>query len=289
MFSIDRADATKLQMVGQPMVVLGEFPNTVVASKKHKLVCVGTTGAVAGVSCGSFSGQGGIEAMDTLRPIDLQQTTPPVGHTNTVSQVLFSEGENTLFVMVKGDPAVNNTGFVAAFPVENTQDGAAVCQQGTQSSPEGTAVLFGSAPIPGTTDIFATDASFGAAVLSVNSSGAATAKGKAAIDGQKATCWAAVSSVTNSAFVSDVATNRLVEMSLQDASIMNIVDLSANGDPGLIDLKAAEQFIYALSPGTGATVPAVTVVDATSKSQVQHFELQALGASNRAQGMAVLL
>ncbi|KAH7136882.1 hypothetical protein B0J13DRAFT_587025 [Dactylonectria estremocensis] len=285
MFLIDRTDASKLQMVGQPVAVPGEFPNTVAASKKHKIVCVGTTGAVAGVSCSSFSGQGGIEAMDELRPIDLQQTTPPVGPTNTVSQVLFSDDENTLFVMVKGDPAVNNTGFVASFPVENGQ----VSQQGTQSSPDGTAVLFGSAPIPGTSDIFATDASFGAAVLSVDSAGVATVKGQAAIDGQKATCWAAVSSVTNSAFVSDVATNRLVQMSLQDASIMSIVDLSANGDPGLIDLKAAGQFIYALSPGTGATVPAVTVVDATSKSQVQHFELQALGASNRAQGMAVLL
>ncbi|KAH7125942.1 hypothetical protein EDB81DRAFT_951373 [Dactylonectria macrodidyma] len=289
MFSIDRTDASKLQMVGQPVAVPGEFPNTVAASKKHKIVCVGTTGAVAGVSCSSFSGLGGIEAMDALRPIDLQQTTPPVGPTNTISQVLFSEDENTLFVMVKGDPAVNNTGFVASFPVENGQNGACVSQQSTQSSPEGTAVLFGSAPIPGTSDIFATDASFGAAVLSFDSSGAATVKGKAAIDGQKATCWAAVSSVTNSAFVTDVATNRLVEMSLQDASIMNIIDLSANGDPGLIDLKAAGQFVYALSPGTGATVPAVTVVDAPSKKQVQHFELQALGASNRAQGMAILL
>lgn len=284
MFSIDRTDASKLRMVGQPVAVPGEFPNTVAASKKHRIMCVGTSGAVAGVSCSSFS-RSGIKAMDALRPIDLQQTTPPVGPTNTVSQVLFSDDENTLFVMVKGDPAVNNTGFVASFPVENGQ----VSQQGTQSSPDGTLVLFGTAPIPGTSDIFATDASFGAAVLSIDSSGAATIKGKAAIDGQVATCWATVSTFSNSAFVTDVASNRLVEMSLEDASIMNIVDLSANGDPGLIDLRAAGRFVYALSPGTGATVPAVTVVDVTSKKQVQHFELEALGASNRAQGMVALV
>ena len=289
MFAIDAQDPTKLTLLGQPVTIPGEFPVTVAASKKNKLACVGTTGAKAGVSCASFSRRG-LGAMDGLRPFDLKQTTPPVGPTNTVSQVFFSNDGLTLFSTVKGDPPKNNTGFLAAFPVQagSQQARAAVAQQGTFSSPAGTAVLFGSSTIPGSTDLFVTDASFGGAVLGVDGKGAGTVKGKGAVDGQKATCWAAVSPATNTAFVTDVATNRLVEMSLTDASIQGQIDLSANGDPGLIDLRAAGNFVYALSPGNGTTQAAVTVVDARSKKQVQHFQLQGLGVGRNAQGLSLL-
>jgi hypothetical protein len=291
MFAIDRHNPTKLTMVGQPVAVSGEFPNTVAASNKNKLVCVGSTGAKAGVSCSSFSSKG-ISTMDELRPFALKQTTPPVGPTNTVSQVFFSADEKTLFTTVKGDPTKNNTGFLAAFSVRESRRGRApyVSHEGVQSSPKGTAVLFGSSTIPGSNELFVTDASFGAAVLSVDSrTDVATVKGKGTIANQKATCWVAVSPATKTAFVTDVATNRLVEMSLTDASIQATVDLSANGDPGLIDLRAAGNFVYALSPGNGTTQAAVTVVDAFKKVQVQHFELGSMGVSKNAQGMAVKL
>lgn len=284
-------------MVGRPVAVPGEFPNTVAASEKNKLVCVGSSGAAAGISCGSFSGLG-VAAMDTLRVFDLKQTTPPVGPTNTVSHAFFSNDEKTLFTTVKGDPAVNNTGFLAAFSVidacggtrQNKAPSRSVSQQAVNSSPNGTAVLFGSSTIPGSSDIFVTDASFGGAVLSIDpKTDIATLKGKGTVDGQKATCWATVSAATSTAFVADVAVNRLVEMSLTDASVLGQIDLSANGDPGLIDLRAAGKFVYALSPGNGTSQAAVTVVDSVKKQQVQHFQLQALGVGKNAQGMAVLL
>lgn len=297
MFAIDAQDPTKLTMVGKPVAVPAEFPTTVAASQKNKMVCVGSTGAKAGVSCSRFSAQG-MQAMDALRPFDLGQTTPPVGPTNTVSQVFFSNDEKTLFTTVKGDPPKNNTGFLAAFAVQpgcgRGGAGGAVAAKGMMSSPKGTAVLFGASTIPGSSDLFVTDASFGAAVLSVGGAGAgahakaATIKGMGMVDGQKATCWATVSAATQTAFVTDVGTNRLVEMSLADASIQGEIDLSANGDPGLIDLKAAGNFIYALSPGNGTTQAAVTVVDAMSKQQVQHVELGDMGLDKNAMGMAVM-
>jgi hypothetical protein len=74
---------------------------------------------------------------------------------------------------------------------------------------------------------------------------------------------------------------------LADASIQGEIDLSANGDPGLIDIRAAGDFVYALSPGNGTTQAAVTVVDAVSKKQVQHLQLQDLGVGKNAMGMAV--
>lgn len=300
MFAIDDQDPTKLTMVGQPADLPGEFPVTVGASMKHNLACVGMSGSTAGISCASFDAAQGLGAMDTLRPFDLGQTTPPVGPTNTVSHVFFSDDQSTLFSTVKGDPTKNNTGFLASFPVNAARQcqSASVSADGVQSSPNGTAVLFGSSPIAGSSDLFVTDASFGGAVLSTqqaaaagNSSqapGAAEVVGQGAIQNQKATCWAAISPATNTAFVTDVGVNHLVEMSLGDASVLGETDLSANGDPGLIDLKAAGNMVYALSPGNGTTNAAVTVVDAGSKMQVQHVDMAALGLDKNAQGMAVL-
>jgi hypothetical protein len=293
MLSIDPRDPTKLRMVGQPVSIPGEFPNTVAASAKNKLACVGTTGAKNGVSCSSFS-RGGLKAMDGLRSFDLKQTTPPVGPTNTVSQLFFSDDESRLFATVKGDPAVNNTGFFSVFPIEGNpcQGAASVASEDIRSSPDGTAVLFGSAIIPGSSSVFATDASFGAAVLSVDpSTNEASLVAKQAIDNQKATCWATVSAKTGSAFVTDVGVNQVVEMSLTDASILSRVDLSANGDPGLIDLRAGGDFIYALSPGNGTTAPSITVLDVSkgqgSAKMLQHFNPNGLGVSSKAMGMAV--
>ena len=102
-----------------------------------------------------------------------------------------------------------------------------------------------------------------------------------------ATCWVAISPRTNTAFVTDVGSDRLVEMSVTGADVLGRIDLSANGDPGLIDLRAAGDFVYALSPGNGTTQSAVTVVDVLSKGQVQHFQLQSLGVTKSAQGMAI--
>lgn len=287
MFAIDPANPTKLTMAGQPVTIPGEFPNTVAASQKHQLVCVGSSGAKSGLSCASFS-EKGIGAMDALRPIDLKQTTPPAGPTNTLSQAFFSNDENTLFVSVKGDPTKQNFGFLAAYQVDNSNATARLSLEGTRSSPNGTAVLFGSSTIPGSSDLFVTDASFGAAVLSVRSGPTAIdVKGLSKVADQKATCWVTISAATKTAFVTDVGRNRLVEMSLQDASIKGAIDLSSNGDPGLIDLKAAGNFIYALSPGNGTTEAAVTVVNALSKKQIQHFNLAFLGVGKNAQGMAL--
>ncbi|KAH7355558.1 hypothetical protein BKA66DRAFT_503068 [Pyrenochaeta sp. MPI-SDFR-AT-0127] len=293
MMTISATDPTYLTMVGQPVAIPGQFPNTVAASMKHKLVCVGTTGAVAGISCASFAKQG-LGKMDSLRPFEIGQTTPPIGPTNTVSQTFFSIDESALFTTVKGDPAVNNTGFLSVFQVRQSNSGAAyLATKDTRSSPAGTAVLFGSATIPNDpSSIFVTDASFGAAVVSLDDNAQASIVRAQSIDGQKATCWATVSDATNSAFVTDVGVNRVVEMSLRDASVLGQLDLSTNGDPGLIDLKAAGNFVYALSPGNGTTEAAITVLDISdgqgSMKLAQHFKLNGTAGKN-AQGLAVML
>lgn len=300
MMSIDPADPTKLTPVGQSVAIPGEFPNTVAASAKNKLACVGSTGAKAGISCSNFSKANGLSAMDGLRPFDLNQTTPPVGPTNSVSQAFFSADESRLFTTVKGDPTVNNTGFLSVFPVQQGcgaggSQPASLSTTDVRSSPPGTAVLFGSEVIPGTSNIFATDASFGAAVLALDDkTNQASVVGKQAIGDQKATCWTAISKATQSAFVTDVLVNHIVEMSLTDAKIIATIDTSANNPgPGFIDLKAAGGFVYALSPGNGTTEAQVVVMDVSggqgTAKVIQSFGLGAMGVGKNAQGMQALL
>ncbi|KAI1337975.1 hypothetical protein F5Y15DRAFT_417415 [Xylariaceae sp. FL0016] len=301
MLSISATDPTQLSLIGQPMPVPGEFPNTVAASAKHSIACVAMTGAVAGISCAPFSRSQGLGAMDALRAFDLGQTTPPVGPTNTISHI-FADADASAFVtMVKGDPATNKTGFVSVLPVEDAASSScagknkavAAAAEDVRSSPAGTAVLFGSQNVPGQQGrVFATDASFGAAVLSLDAkTGTASVVGKGTIDGQKATCWSAFSPATGTMFVSDVGVPRLVEMSAENASIISTVDLSAGGDPGFIDLEAAGGFLYALSPGNGTTDAAIVVMDVSggqgTATPIQRFSLDGVAGKN-AQGMAIL-
>ena len=92
--------------------------------------------------------------------------------------------------------------------------------QETRSGPDGTAVLFGSLPIPGSGNkILATDASFGGVILTVDDGKKAFLSASQAISNQTAMCWLTILDLTSTAFVTDMAKNRIAEMSLKDASI----------------------------------------------------------------------
>ena len=284
MFKIDRQDPTKLTLLGQPVSSGGEFPVTLGVSKKHKLACVANTGAKAGIACASFS-RLGLGAMDALRPFNLNQVTPPTGPENTVSDSFFNLDETALITTVKGNPAVNNTGFLSTFPVVN----GALAAQDVQTSPPGTAVLFGFSPIPGTQNLFVTDASFGAAIMTLDQQSKAALDIKTPVADQKATCWTTISPFTNTGFVTDVANNHLVEMDMATGAIIKELALN-NGNPGMIDLEAAGAFVYALSPGNAQVPAAVTVFDVSGgpgqAKQIQNFN--PAGVTDTAQGMVAL-
>lgn len=257
MFSISSTDPTILTPLGQPVSTLGEFPISVTLSTKLSLACVANTGAKAGVACLSMSATTGLAPLDkSLRPFAINQTTPPTGPLNTVSQTFFNADSSALLTTVKGDPTVNNTGFLSVFPVVN----GAVSMTETRSSPAGTAVLFGTALLPNSNDIFVTDASFGSATLSLDAKNVASVAASTKIADQKATCWAAFSDVTGTAFVTDVAVNHLVEVDTKTGQLVKEL-VSSNGNPGLIDLVSAGNFVYALSPGNASVKAAVTVFD----------------------------
>lgn len=307
MFSIDKNTPTKLTYVGNPVKVDGDFPNTVTASKKHRMVCVGMTGAKAGVQCAPFTRKTGIGKFDALRTFDLKQANPPVGPANTVSQVFFSDDEKHLFVTVKGNPDEKNktTGFLDAFEVQHYKRRrdlnarktrikyvTKVSDKEVKSEINDTKVLFGAAPIPGTSDILATDASFGAAILSTDDSGKGSLKTKINIDKQNATCWATISPVTKTAFVTDINSPRIVELNTTDGKVLGEIDVSKTGVKGMIDLQASGKFLYALAPGQDKNASQIIVVDVSEGSKkanvIQNFDLGVVNSGNTVQGMAIL-
>ncbi|CUM65833.1 uncharacterized protein PRCAT00003482001 [Priceomyces carsonii] len=294
MFSIDEFEPTNLKLLGSPSKVPGEFPVTVTASALNRLVCVGTSGKKAGVSCAPYSPYVGIGELDFLRPFDLDQSTPPVGPLNTVSQTYFSTDESLLITTVKGDPAINKTGFVSVYSVFGSSlfSQARVSAADIRSVVNGTGALFGLHQIPESDNYFVADASFGAAIISVNEMNETSRLlFKQEIPKQMATCWAAISSSSNSAFVTDPLVNHIVEMSLTDASILSIINTTNSNDAtGYIDIAAAGDYVYALSPGSksgsDAEIGVLSVSDSQHKSIVQSFKVgEWAGAS--AQGLAI--
>lgn len=293
MFSINENDPTNITLVGEPASVPGDFPVTVSASALNGLLCVGTSGSRSGVACAPYAPNVGIGKMDFLRPFYLNQSNPPVGPLNTVSQIKFSDDESLLITTVKGNPSENKTGFVSTFTVSGSclTGESHVSATGVQNVLNGTVALFGFQQIPFSSKYFSADPGYGAAIFSVDEKmETAQLLHKQVISDQMATCWAAISQYSNSAFVTDPLVNHIVEMSLDDASILSTVNTTSSNDAsGYIDLLAAGKFVYALSPGsvsnTGAEVAVLSLEEGQNKSIIQSFDVSSWAGSS-AQGLA---
>ncbi|KAJ3096351.1 hypothetical protein HDU96_000791 [Phlyctochytrium bullatum] len=252
-----------LQPVGSPAPTLGEFPVSVAFNPDVGVACVLNGGKVDGVTCYRVDAKTGLTAMDAApRPLGLGQSTPPVGPLGTASHVLFDREAGKLLVTVKGDPGAGREGFLGSFDVDASGN---VGTELRRSVPEGSKVLFGSAVARkgGETRVVATDAAFGAVTFGVDAEGQAVsvAAGNATaaltvVEGQKATCWAAFSPATETAFVTDIGKGRVVEVDPFDAvapgKIVGTVEV--DGVEGMIDLAVGGDFAYALAPAEGRAV-----------------------------------
>lgn len=81
--------------------------------------------------------------------------------------------------------------------------------------------------------------------------------------------------------------NTLVEADLNNGSIISKA-VPSNGNPGMIDLVAAGNKVYALSPGNGTASASVAVFDVSAgpgkAKAIQNFAVD--GADKNSQGMA---
>ncbi|KAL0955026.1 hypothetical protein HGRIS_003945 [Hohenbuehelia grisea] len=293
LFSINPSDPTNLHMIGKPVGSGGEFPVSVAFNKDGSRVCSLNGGAVNGVACFKVdSARGLISLANTTRSLSLNQTTPPMGPENTVSQVIFTEDGSKLIVGVKGirpDP-----GFLAIWNVE--QDGSlspdfikVTSRNGGLRAP------FGMTNIPGKDAVLVGDPGVGFDLIGQD--------GKVdvavTIDGRIAPGWTSFSPKTGNFYITDVGTSIVTEVNV-DADFKGSIVKRYEQTKGsaIIDNDIAtignNDFMYILasnatainvlqlnSPGEAQAIQTLNLADSVKNSEL------AISAANL-QGMTTI-
>ena len=238
------------------------------------------------MACASYDAEKGLGKFDGLRPWNIDQTTPPAGPLNGPSDIFFSVDESEVVAMIKSNGSASLPGFVSTFAVDKSL--GQVCMKGAEITPTGSIALFGTALIPGTNHVLASDAGFGALILDLEDLSSPLAVTN--ITNQMATCWAVQSPVTGTGFVNDIIVSHLVEVDLSNGDIVTEAPCMNNGQ-GMADMRAIGDRIYALSPGNGTSHPAaITIFDISqgrgSVKSIQNFVID--GADTNCEGLAVM-
>ena len=112
------------------------------------------------------------------------------------------------------------------------------------------------------------------------------------IPSKKAPCWAALSPYTKTAFVTDGLTDQFAEIDPETGTLIDLFN-GTSGNIGNLDIAAAGDKLYALSPGSSGSKTAVTVLDVSQgrgrARVIQNFRPSGLGVDFQAQGMAIYI
>ncbi|KAJ7126985.1 hypothetical protein C8R44DRAFT_874080 [Mycena epipterygia] len=216
-FNIDPTNPTNLQMIGKPVGSGGEFPMSLAINKAGNMVCAVNGGFVNGVACYSVDKTKGLQPIaNTVRSLNLNQTTPATGPAGSVSHVIFSEDNTQLIASVKGIPPT--PGILAVWDI--AADGSLSQDFKAVQPATGGLLPFSMTVIPGKNAILATDAGLGVDVFDFSGGAAAgVAAGKSStlpIDGQGATCWSSFSPQTGNFYVTDIGTAIVTEVNVDD-------------------------------------------------------------------------
>jgi hypothetical protein len=199
-------------MVGQPMSSGGEFPMSLAFNKAGDRLCVLNGGQVNGVKCFAVDSKNGLAGVsDTVRSLNINQTTPATGPAGSASHILFSEDGSQLIASVKGTPPT--PGFLAVWDVAG--DGSLSKEFKSVAPPAGGALPFGMNLIPGKNAVLATDPAGGFDVIDLAANGA----GQSAavnVTGQMAVCWTSHSTKTGNFYLTDIGTSLVTEVNVDD-------------------------------------------------------------------------
>ena len=171
--------------------------------------------------------------------------------------------------------------YIAVFDMDN----GSVATTAATVTPPGSAVLFGTSLIEGTSNALVSDAGFGALIVNLADLPAEPVA-SVNITGQQASCWAAVSNVTKSGFVTDAAVNRLVEIDLANGDIVHEY-YPTTPFPGMTDMAVSGKFLWTLSAGNGTTAPSINTFDLSlGRGQARFVSAYAIpGVTANAQGL----
>ncbi|KAF5313274.1 hypothetical protein D9619_003030 [Psilocybe cf. subviscida] len=201
-FNINPTDATNLQMIGQPVGSNGQFPMSLAINKAGNMVCALNGGEINGVSCFKVDKTAGLVPIaNTVRSLNLNQTTPATGPAGTASHVVFSEDNSQLIASVKGVPPT--PGFLAVWDV--AADGSLSQDFQSIAPASGGLLPFSMTVIDGQNAILATDAGLGFDIFDLAAASSdASSSGDASVAATAADDTAVASNVTSPA-TSDVA------------------------------------------------------------------------------------
>ncbi|KAK6981127.1 hypothetical protein R3P38DRAFT_3115185 [Favolaschia claudopus] len=283
-FAINGANPASLEMIGQPVSSGGEFPTSLVINEAGNRICAVNGGKVNGVSCYTFvPGIGLIPLENTIRSLNLNQTTPATGPANTPSQIYFSPDETQLIVSVKA-------GFLAVWDIN--PDGS--LSNNFKTIPGGI-LPFSLLYVPGKNAIIASDPGVGYDIFDVDTNTTATFE----IPGQTLTCWSVYSKESGNFYMVDVGVSTISEVHVTDTLSSSIVKQYTLGTDGPIDSAVAsvdkQDFIISLAANaTGLTV--LHVNGPAAATIHQRLDLAALAEaanlplhSSNLQGMATFI
>jgi hypothetical protein len=296
MFVIDKKDPTKLTLLGSPANTMGQFPVAVAFSDKHGVACVVNSGGQANVACFSVANNCLTPLPNTVRSLGLNQTNPPTGPANTVSDIVFNKDQSQLLVSVKGDPK-GAPGFIANFAV--TEDCPFnLAANAVKSTPDKGVLPFSMSIVGKEGDILLnTDAGFGVSVSNFDDkTGAITSSSSLVINNQTATCWDSFSPRTGNFYLTDVGNARIseVEVDSNGPTVKLVATHLVSGIGGRIDSivgsTRAGDFLYALGAKAGI-VNVLRLVGPGKAQEVQVFDVTAAvpDLPISVQGMAVFI
>ena len=238
-------------------------------------------GAKAGVSCFSTDHAKGLTPLGKLRPIALNQSTPPVGPPGTASDLVFNPSQTALIATVKGNGV--DPGYIYTYPVK--QDGS-ISTTPVVSRPSQLLIDFSLSFIDDSHAVM-TDPAYGAALVDVSSDFKFSVQTKIVIPGEGAACWSVYAPRFDTVFVMDAGHPNITLVNPASGAMKGFVSLDA-ANAGAFDSQIDREYLYVLR-GT----PAITVLYTDSLNQgvipkiVQTFDLSAYGPRMGFQGMSI--
>ncbi|KAJ6564779.1 hypothetical protein B0H19DRAFT_1259190 [Mycena capillaripes] len=270
-FKIDESNPGRLDIIGNPVSSGGEFPTSLAINEAGNRVCVVNGGKINGVSCYTFKAGVGLTPLsNTIRSLNLNQTTPATGPSNTPSQIIFSPDEKQLVVSVK-------SGFLAVWDVNS--DGSLSTDFQTVA---GGILPFSLLYVANKNAVIASDPGVGYDIFNIDTNSTVSFP----IPGQTLTCWSVFSKESGNFYMVDVGVSTITEQ-------YNL------GTDGPIDTDIAtinkKDFMYSLAANaTGLTVLSINGpaqaevfqrVDIAGPAKAANLPLE----SSNLQGMAIFI
>ncbi|KIJ27350.1 hypothetical protein M422DRAFT_271494 [Sphaerobolus stellatus SS14] len=257
----------KTSLIGQPVYSGGEFPVSVAVSKKTGGIAVLNGGTINGISLFTQNESAGVALIpNTIRFLELNQTTPESVSTESVSQVLFKEDEIKLIAAVKGVSTSPASGLLAVWDLDSSKTGAPQ----TYTKIPISVSPFNFTLIPGKNSVLLSDSGVGYDIVDFTHSTSATYP----IANRTNICWSAFSKKTgNTTILSSIITELGVDPKTTIKS-STVKQYSLSAGSILLDADIAsilEMTIYTFWLSTTEPLMCSRYLDQATQSSFKNF------------------